>query len=222
MARACWLEIDMAFLIVDPNKAQRESAAAMIKWVDRRHRIDFADTGSEGLSLALRQRHSVAFILPKLSDFSGEQLCIQLHQRLPQIQCVALSNESSLPKGFDFILSTPPSRLDTLNIIERAKGRKKRTQQPEPHEETSSRRIHLPFFDPTRTTISVYVEIFDDPLKFTVPIPTDSSLKELLEQLGKEANGKVTLIRDGKEIDAKGSTPLQELDRLIFRVRNIK
>lgn len=206
----------MAFLIVDPDPKSREAAATMVTWVDRRHRVDFAEDGASALTIALRRRPRIVFIEPTLPDIGSEQLCTQLRLRLPRLTCIALSNsETSLP-GFDNQLRKPPSRLEVLAVIEQAKQNVSRikSREPQPEDNWLTHNISV-VTGPTQT---VYLSLFDEDLKFGVPVPIGATLADVLKQLGKTTVRSCHVLRNGKDLGNKSELAIQQMDHLVLRL----
>lgn len=206
----------MAFLIVDPDLKSREAAATMVTWVDRRHRVDFADDGASALTVAIRRRPRIVFIEPTLPDISSEQLCAQLRKRLPRLTCVALSNSDSPLPGFDNQLRKPPSRLEVLAVIEQAKQNVSRlkTREPESAEPKASYNSSI-VLGPTQT---IYLSLFDEALKFGVPVPVGAKLADVLQQIGKATVRSCSLIRNGKDLGNHSELPIRERDHLVLHL----
>jgi CheY-like chemotaxis protein len=202
----------MAFLIVDPDEKSRNEAATMVTWVDRRHRVDFAENGASALSLAVIRRPRVVFIEPQLPDMAGEQLCKQLRQRLPRLTCIALTNSDIALDGFDNQLRKPPSRIEVLNAIEQAKKNTIREVE---------RRVEPPYrvlapVDINGPILTVYLSLSDESLKFGIPVPAQFSVGDVLKHIGKSGVRKCTLIRNGKQVSSDPHIPIKEHDHLIL------
>jgi CheY-like chemotaxis protein len=204
----------MSFLIVDPKESSRNAVAAMVSWVDRRHRIDFADSGSRALVVALKRRPRVVFIDPELPDIAGEELCYQLHQRFQRLACIALTNSERVLGTFDDQIRNPPSRIEVLNAIEKSK----RCQQKNKNE-CVIKEVRRPiFFENSAPSVLVYLSIFNESLRFAVPVPLAATLGDVLKQIGKAGLKQCVVMRNGKTIDLSPDMAVQEHDQLILQV----
>ena len=81
----------LSVLIIDPSAEDRRQATELVKWVDRRHRVEEVELGAEGWQRALRCRPKLILCAPALPDISGIELCAGLRARLRRTQSVAVS-----------------------------------------------------------------------------------------------------------------------------------
>lgn len=211
----------MAFLIVDPDPHSRKDAAAMVTWVDRRHRVDFADNGAAAMEVASERRPRIVFINPELPDMPGQALCAELRARYPRLVCVALTNDDKNWEGFDHYLRKPPTRLEVLSVIQESKLQAKQTKETR-QEPLERRWLSVPFSNGNGNgngmSSRIFVSLFDESMQFGVNVPENATVGVVIEQLGKRAVHSFRLLRNGKEFDSTAETHIQNGDFLILKL----
>jgi DNA-binding response OmpR family regulator len=205
-------------LVVDPSEQFRTSIFELVKWVDRRHRIELAEDGVNAWTKAMNCRPRLVFCEPELPDVKGAVLCSGLRRHLRKSLFIAytrspqvLALESSV--GFDGVLEKPATGVAVLNFIREAKKRRAaatalvREGAPEPDEGPLDSAPNN-FFRP----ISIYVRLAEESIKFAVPVPASSSMSAVLRQIGKKSVVSFNLIRDGADLKADLNTRVVEGD----------
>src|SRR5688572_14347744 len=116
----------MAILVVEPQAEYQQQIIEVVKWVDRRFRVEVASDGASAWELARQQKPHLILCEPLLPDIHGEVLCSRLRPYLKRTSFVAYSQsakDARIEPGklFDARLSKPPSRFDVLACIRNAK-----------------------------------------------------------------------------------------------------
>ena len=211
----------MPVLIVEPVDEYRKLASEIIKWADRRHRIEFAGDGSSAWTTAIERKPELILVSPDLPDITADQLCVKLRDQLPATTFIAYTNNNlNGDHAFDGELGKPPQKTAMLSYLQEAKKKRKHAVAfGSPGQLSAHRRSRAPKppdtpFQPVRVTIG----LIDEPsLRFSLNIPAGAPVGAVLRQMGKCDVAFFILMRDNKEIDATLTTPVLANDLLLIK-----
>jgi CheY-like chemotaxis protein len=220
----------MATLIVDPDRESREIAYRLVKWADHRHSVEMFDSGASAWNVAAEWRPHLLLCELYLPDMTGAEFCKRLRTKLPNTKFIAYTREEKGAEdaegAFDGVLLKPPSRLAILSYLNAVKKRKKSEVGVASDsasvflDERRSRPWRRRKHDSTSAPIKVLVRMADEvdtPFSFSVPLPTGSTVGEVLRQIGKTCVTWFTLNRNGSEVDATINTPISDGDILLLK-----
>jgi CheY-like chemotaxis protein len=213
----------MAVLIVEPVVEFRQLASEIIRWADRRHRVEYADDGSTGWKMALSRKPELILVSPDLPDIAADTMCVKLRGQLPATTFVAYSNnvDNVLENGaFDGVLQKPPERLAVLTFLSDAKKKRKHVSafgSPDAlnaHQRSRAPKAPDTPFEP----VSIHIGLADESaLRFSINIPAGAPVGTVLRQIGKSEVSLFVVMRKGMEIDAALTTPMQQDDLLLIK-----
>ncbi len=208
----------MSVLVIDRTPEYRDVAVELVKWVDRRHRVETAADGATAWETAFSLRPDLVLCEPELPDISGQLLCTQLRNHLNKTLFIAYTANLSSLECFDGRLNKPPSRLDMLPLIKQAKqyklSRDNQRQAGAPRRGTTRMLRREQLFKPVCITVALVEE---KKLAFSVAVPEGASIGKVLQQLGKASVTWFSLSRSGSELDAQLHTTIMAGDVLLLR-----
>jgi CheY-like chemotaxis protein len=212
----------LAVLIVDPSENYRRAAFELIRWADRRHRVEFAESGSEAWKKALACRPNLVLCEPILPDITGAELCAGLRKHLRRSSFIIYvergAHNTSPPGEFDGALEKPPSRVAMLSHLKEARERRRRlatgieTVNSLKHGQNGSELKNI------LQPVQICVTITDENMKFSLPVAAASNLATVLRRIGKHEISGFTLTRGGSEVSADMNTRLVHGDTLAIRL----
>jgi CheY-like chemotaxis protein len=213
----------MPILVVEPVAELRNTAADMIKWADRRHRVHLATDGATGWKIALDAKPELVIVSADLPDISAADLSKKLRQRLTASTFVAYSNSDDLhADAFDGVLKKPPQRTAVLSFLNQAKRKRKEVTsfgfRTLPSAHILSRQAE-PADTPFRP-VKIAVGLTGEQMRFSINVASGCTIGLALRQLGKADVHSFMLVRKNDQIDATLSTTLQEEDLLLVTGNN--
>jgi len=204
-------------LIAEPDMNYRATAAAMIKWADRRHRVHLAEDGCAAWKLALDVKPELVIVSLELPDIVAADFSTRLRPKLPATTFVAYAagDDRSLP-SFDGVLNKPPQRTAMLAFINQAKKKRKESVMFGSNELNAHQLSRMKPDEGPFKPVKITVGISGEEMRFSTMVAQGCTVGTALRQLGKLEITTFSLVRNGEQIDAGLLTQLQQDDLILI------
>jgi CheY-like chemotaxis protein len=204
-------------LIVEPDRDYQATAAALIKWADRRHRVHLAEDGCAAWKLALEVKPELVIVSLDLPDISAADFSTRLRAKLPATTFIAYAaGDHKHLSTFDGVLNKPPQRTAMLAFINQAKKKRKESVVFGISELNAHQRSRVKPDDGPFKPVRISVGISGEDMRFSTTVADGCTIGTALRQLGKLQITSFSLVRNGDHIDAGLLTQLQQDDLILI------